>query len=52
MYLNDLNKCGMMYYKFVIIDGEMNDFVVIMGLFNWTRAGVLDNYDNVLIVRN
>jgi phosphatidylserine/phosphatidylglycerophosphate/cardiolipin synthase-like enzyme len=26
--------------------------VVITGSFNWTRAGVLDNHDNVLIARN
>jgi len=49
---NDPNKRGMMHHKFAIIDGETNDPVVITGSFNWTRAGVLDNHDNVLIARN
>lgn len=46
---NDPNKRGMMHHKFAVIDGGKT---VITGSFNWTRAGVLDNHDNVLIARN
>lgn len=46
---NDPNKRGMMHHKFAVIDGGKT---VITGSFNWTRAGVLDNHDNVLIAQN
>ena len=45
---HDGNSKSHMHHKFALIDGE----ILINGSFNWTRAAVITNRENVVITRH
>ena len=46
------NFGGKVHHKFAVLDVNGSDPVVILGSYNWTRAGAFDNDENTLIIHN